>query len=48
MKARVSSIEKKPRVDVIMRNQKVNPNDTANALKRGEENSILNWIDKYH
>jgi len=48
MKARVISIEKKPRVDEIMKNQKVNPNDTAKALKRGEEISILNRIDKCH
>jgi hypothetical protein len=31
---------------VIIRNQKVNPAETAKALNLGEESSILNWINK--
>ena len=37
-------IEKIPIVDVIIKNQKVNPKVTADALNLGDESSILNWI----
>lgn len=42
------SIEKIPKVDIIIKNQKVNPEDTASALKRGGDNSILYRINKSH
>lgn len=37
---------KTPINDVIIKNQNVNPKDTANALNLGVDNSILNWINK--
>ena len=40
------SIEKDENADKIMKNQKDKPVDTASALNRGEDNSILNRIDK--
>jgi len=40
------SMENKPTVLVIIRNQKVNPAETAKALNLGEESSILNRINK--
>ena len=41
-----ASIEKPTIADVIITNQKVKPADTARALKRGEDRSILNRIDE--
>jgi len=38
------SIEKSPKIDVIIKNQKENPPETANALNLGDDNSILDWI----
>jgi len=35
-----------PKIDVIIKNQKVNPADTANALNLGDDNSILNRINE--
>ncbi len=43
--AKNSSV-KTPKIDVIIKNQRVNPADTANALNRGEDNSILNRINE--
>jgi len=40
------SIVKTPKIDVIIKNQKVNPADTANALNLGDDNSILNRINE--
>jgi len=40
------SNEKYPKVEIITINQKVNPAETASALKHGDESSILNWIDE--
>ena len=40
------SREKNPVADVMIKNQKVNPEDTANALKRGDDNSILNRVNE--
>ena len=31
-----------------MKNQNEIPADVANALKRGEDSCILNWINKSH
>ena len=39
------SSAKTPRIEVIIKNQKENPADTANALNLGEDNSILNGIN---
>lgn len=39
------SNEKKLKDDEIIKNQKENPKDTANALNLGEEMSILNRIN---
>ena len=36
----------KPVEEVIITNQNVNPAETANALNRGEDKSILNRIDE--
>ena len=36
----------RPVEEVIITNQNVNPAETANALNRGEDNSILNRIDE--
>ena len=41
-----ASIENKPVADVIIKNQRVNPAVTANALNLGEDSSILNWINE--
>ena len=38
------SKENRPRDVVIIKNQKVNPAEVANALKFDEESFILNWI----
>ena len=35
-----------PKIDVIIKNHKVNPADTVNALNLGEDNSILNRINE--
>ena len=35
-----------PNIDVITKNQKVNPAETANALNLGDDNSILNRINE--
>ncbi len=43
--AKYSSV-KTPRMDVIIKNQRVKPADKANALNRGEDNSILNRINE--
>ena len=40
-----ASIENNPIVDEIMKNHSENPAVTANALKRGEESSMLYWIN---
>ena len=40
------SSAKTPKIDVRIKNQKVNPADTANALNLGEDNSILNRINE--
>ena len=40
------SIENKPVVEVIIKNQRVNPAVTANALNLSEDSSILNWINE--
>ncbi len=42
----IISIENIPIVLVMIKNQNDKPALTANALNRGEDNSILNWIDK--
>jgi hypothetical protein len=42
----ISSIENMPIVLVMIKNQNEKPALTANALNRGEDNSILNWINK--
>jgi len=39
-----TSIENKPIVELIIKNQKENPAVTANALNLGEDSSILNRI----
>ena len=39
-----ASIENKPVVELIIKNQKENPAVTANALNLGEDSSILNRI----
>ena len=41
-----TSTEKTPTIDVIIKNQKVKPADTANALNLGDDNSILNRINE--
>ena len=41
-----TSKENNPIADVIIKNQKENPADTAKPLNLGEENSILDRIDK--
>ena len=41
-----ASIENKPAAEVIIKNQKVNPAVTANALNLDEDNSILNRINE--
>ncbi len=41
-----NSREKTPKIEVIIKNHKVNPAETANALNFGEDNSILNRIDE--
>jgi len=41
-----ASIENKPAAEVIIKNQKVNPAVTANALNLDEDSSILNWINE--
>ena len=41
-----TSIENKPIVELIIKNQKENPAVTANALNLGEDSSILNWINE--
>jgi len=43
--AKYSSV-KTPKIDVIIKNQRVKPADTANALNRGEDSSILNRINE--
>jgi len=43
--AKYSSVNT-PKIDVIRKNHRVNPADTANALNRGEDNSILNRINE--
>ena len=40
------SREKNPVADVMIKNQKVNPEDTANDLKRGDDNSILDRVNE--
>ena len=42
----ISSIENMPIVLVMIKNQNEKPALTANALNLGEDNSILNWINK--
>ena len=41
-----ASIENKPAAEVIIKNQKVNPAVTANALNLDEDSSILNRINE--
>ena len=41
-----TSKENNPIADVIIKNQKENPAVTARLLNRGEESSILNWINE--
>ena len=41
-----ASIENKPVIEVIIKNQRVNPAVTASALNLGEDISILNWINE--
>ena len=43
--AKYSSV-KTPTIDVITKNQKVNPADTASALNLGDDISILNRINE--
>jgi len=40
------SILKMPIIDVIIKNHKVNPAETVNALNLGDDNSILNRINQ--
>ena len=40
------SSENTPDIEVIIKNQNVNPADTANALNLGDDNSILNRINE--
>ena len=42
------SREKNPVADIMIKNQKVNPEDTTNALKRGDDNSILDRVNEWH
>jgi len=37
---------KTPKIDVNIKNHKVNPPDTVNALNLGDDSSILNRINK--
>ena len=46
IKIKNDSREKNPNELVITKNQKVNPAVTAIALNRGEESSILNWVNE--
>ena len=41
-----ASNENTPTIEVIIKNHKVNPADTANALNLGEDSSILNRINE--
>ena len=41
-----NSNEKEPIAEVIKKNQNVNPAVTARAFTRGDETSILNWINE--
>ena len=43
-----ASIENKPEAEVIIKNQNERPAVTATDLKRGDDSSILNRIDKSH
>ena len=43
--ARYSKV-KTPKIEVKIKNQKLSPADTANALNLGEDNSILNRINE--
>ena len=40
------SSAKTPMIFVIIKNQKVNPAETANALNLGVDDSILNWVNE--
>ena len=42
----ISSIENAPIVLVMIKNHNDKPALTARALNRGEDSSILNWIDE--
>ena len=42
------SNENIPDTEIIMKNQNEKPADTTTDLKRGDDNSILNRIDKSH
>jgi len=46
IKIRKYSSVKTPKIEVITKNQKVNPAATANALNLGDDNSILYRINK--
>ena len=46
IKIKKYSRAKTPKIDVIIKNQKVNPAETANALNLGDESSILNRINE--
>ena len=46
IKIKIDSIEKTPMEVVIIKNQKVKPAVTANALNLGEETSILYRINE--
>ena len=46
IKIRKYSIVKTPIIDVIIKNHNVKPAETVNALNLGEDNSILDRIDK--
>ena len=47
-KAVSTSKEKKPIIEEIIKNQKVNPAVTTTALNLGDDNSILNRINECH
>ena len=48
MKTSNISNENIPDTEIIMKNQNEKPADTTTDLKRGDDNSILNRIDKSH
>ena len=48
MKISIISNENMPDTEIIIKNQNERPAVTATDLKRGDDSSILNRIDKSH